>query len=165
MAKEVSPGVLALRKVVDDVSINVRRGEGPGYATKFSVRYGAEVTVLKHGKTWDYIRYNGKEGYIMNKFLQTSVPTDVPDPSAVPDPSVTPTPKPEFQPYDTTVNTDKVNFHKQAGSWSSNVDFVGLDGKGQIMAGETVTVLGFKGEWAHVEYAGRKGWILKKFLN
>ena len=139
--------------------VHVRKGNSKGYTVLFNVPYGAPVTVLKHDTKWDYIQYNGKKGYMDNSFLQLAKPTDAPAIETL-DPSVSPTPKPEFQPYTTTVNVNDLNFHKQKGDWSSNVD-----GVGRLQLGDTVEVLAISGEWAKVKYNGFTGWVHKKFLN
>ena len=138
-------------------SVNVRRGAGKGYSVTFKVPYGAPVKVLKHQKTWDYIQYNGKKGYIDNRFLQTSKPADA---GNIPtqDPNVTPTPKSAFTPYYATVNINDLNFHRQKGDWSSNVS------GGRLQQGYTVKVLAIEGGWAKIEYNGKTGWVHKKFI-
>ncbi|QUA54233.1 SH3 domain-containing protein [Aristaeella lactis] len=139
--------------------VNVRKGAGSGYTKLFSVPYGAPVLVLKHDTTWDYIQYNGRKGYMMNKYLQLSKPADAAN-IETQDPSVvTPTPKP-FEQYTTTVKVDQLNFHKQKGDWSSNVD-----GVGRLNSGDSVKVLEISGGWAKVEYNGYTGWVHKEFLN
>ena len=139
--------------------VNVRKGAGSGFTKLFSVPYGAPVLVLKHDTTWDYIQYNGRKGYMMNKYLQLSKPADAAAIETL-DPSVvTPTPKP-FEQYNTTVKVDQLNFHKQKGDWSSNVD-----GVGRLNTGDIVTVVKIEGDWAKVEYGSYTGWVHKKFLN
>ena len=53
-----------------------------------------------------------------------------------------------------------MNFHKQKGDWSSNVD-----GVGRLNTGDSVKVLEISGGWAKVEYNGYTGWVHKEFLN
>ena len=140
-------------------SVHVRKGNSKGYSVIFDVPYGAPVAVLKHDTKWDYIQYNGQKGYMDNSFLQLAAPGDAPAIETM-DPSATPAPKQEFQPYTTTVNINDLNFHKQKGDWSSNVD-----GVGRLQEGDTVEVLAISGDWAKVKYNGYTGWVHKKFLN
>ena len=136
-------------------TVNVRKGPGTGYATRFALRYGTAVTVVSHTNTWDKIQYNGREGYMMTQFLQTSKPEDAGEPT------VTSTPAPVVSfPYETTVRVNGLNFHKQKGDWSSNVD-----GVGRLSAGMVVTVIRIEGGWAYLDYNGYKGWVHKEFLN
>ena len=140
-------------------SVHVRKGNSKGYSVIFDVPYGAPVAVLKHDTKWDYIQYNGQKGYMDNSFLQLAAPGDAPAIETM-DPSATPAPKQEFQPYTTTVNINDLNFHKQKGDWSSNVD-----GVGRLQEGDTVEVLAISGDWAKVKYNGYTGWVHKKYLN
>jgi uncharacterized protein YgiM (DUF1202 family) len=136
-------------------AVHVRKGAGKGFSVSFDVPYGAAVTVLKHNSKWDYIQYNGKKGYIDNSFLQLAKPKDAGE--AV----ITPTPKPATPvPYTAIVNINNLNFHKQKGDWSSNVD-----GVGRLQLGDTVEVLAVSGDWAKVKYNEYTGWVHKKFLN
>lgn len=139
--------------------VNARKGNSTNYSVQFKVPYGAPVLVLKHEKTWDYIQYNGKKGYVQNKYLQLSKPSDAGE-IITQDPSVTITPAPAFQPYDATVTVDNLNFHRQKGDWSSNVN-----GVGRLQAGYPVKVLKIEGGWAQVEYMGYKGWVHKQYIS
>ncbi len=138
---------------------NIRKGNSKNYSVLRKVPYGAPVLVLEHNSKWDYVQYNGVKGYMDNTLLQLSKPKDAGEIVTL-DPNVTPTPKPTFAPYTAIVNVNNLNFHKQKGDWSSNVD-----GVGRLQMGYVVTVIAESGEWAHVEYNGYKGWVYKKFLN
>ena len=140
-------------------SVNVRKGAGTGYSVQFKVPYSAPVYVLKHGAKWYQIRYNGREGYIQNSYLQLSKPADAKDISTK-DPSVTATPKPTFVQYYAMVTVNNLNFHKRMGDWSSNVD-----GVGRLQAGDVVLVLKTDGKWAQVQYGDKTGWVYKKYLS
>ena len=141
-------------------SVNVRKGNSKNYTVLFKVPYGAPVKVLKHNAKWDYIQYNGRKGYVENTFLQTSKPADAGN-IQTQDPNAPATPKPTFTPYYATVNVKNLNFHRQKGDWSSNVN--GL-GNGKLQQGWTVKVLKVEGGWAQVEYNGIKGWVHKEYL-
>ena len=135
--------------------VNLRRGPGNGHSALMKVPFGAQVTVLEHTSNWDKVQYNGKTGYMQNKFLQLTKPAGAPD--------ITPTPVPApapAVPYTTTVGINDLNFHKKQGDWSSNVD-----GVGRLQLGDVVTVLQISGDWAKVEYNGYTGWVHKKYLN
>ena len=138
---------------------NIRKGNSKNYTVLTRVPYGAPVLVLQHNAKWDYVKYNGVKGYMDNSFLQLAKPADAPA-IITQDPNSTPTPKPTFAPYTAFVNVKDLNFHKQKGLWSSNVD-----GVGRLQLGYVVTVIAEEGEWARVEYNGYKGWVLKKFLD
>lgn len=143
-------------------AINVRKGNGKGYTVLFKVPYGAPVKVLRHGSRWDYIQYNGRKGYIDNSFLQLSKPADAGNISTQ-DPNAPVTPKPEFQEYDATVTVNDLNFHRNKGDWSSNVN--GLNKNGKLQAGMVVRVLKIEGTWAKVRYGNITGWVHKKYIS
>ena len=139
--------------------VHVRKGNSKNYSVVFNVPYGAPVIVLNHDTKWDYIQHNGQKGYMDNSFLQLAAPGDAPAIVTM-DPSATPAPKQEFQPYTTTVNVNDLNFHKQKGDWSSNVD-----GVGRLQLGDTVDVLAISGDWAKVKFNEYTGWVHKQYLN
>lgn len=151
-------GYTAYVVVPNKGTLNIRNGGGTNYGTISKVRHGAAVKVITHGKSWDKIEYNGRTGWVMNKYLHTVPPSGV-DPSSVPDPSVpTPTPKP-FEPYNATVTVDGLNFHRGKGDGYSNVN-----GCGKLESGWTVLVLEVSGKWAKVEYDGYIGWVHKEYI-
>ena len=142
--------------------VNFRRGPGKGYGAvngQSKIPYGAPVIVLKHDKTWDKVQYGGKVGYVDNSYLQLSKPADAGD-VVTPDPNATPAPAPVFQEYDATVTVNDLNFHKQKGDWSSNVD-----GVGRLQSGQTVHVLAIEGNWAKVQYNGFTGWVHRNYIS
>ena len=143
-------------------ALNARKGESENYSVQFKIPYGAPVTVLHHGLYWDRIQYGGKQGYVKNNFLQLTKPADAAAPTADP---ASVTPRPAFQPYPATIysaNGKSVNVHKQAGTWASNVD--GLGDNGRLPVGTTVTVLGVSKGWAKISYQGKEGWVMTSYL-
>ena len=143
----------------DKKAVNVRKGNSTNYTVLFKVGYGAPVKVLKHDKTWDYIQYGAKKGYVKNVYLQLTKPQDAPDYTPVPD--VTPTPKP-FQEYVgeiTSPDGKSVNFHSGKGDGYSNVT-----GVGRLKVGTVVTVIAISGDWAQLRYMGYVGWIHKQYV-
>ena len=58
------------------------------------------------------------------------------------------------------MNINDLNFHKQKGDWSSNVD-----GVGRLQQGDQVTVLAIEGGWAKVEYNGFTGWVHRQYIS
>ncbi len=139
--------------------VNVRRGPGIGETYLFSVPYGAQVTVLKHDTKWDKIQYNGKTGYMQNKYLTLNAPPAAAVTPAPAAPAVT-------YPYTATVTCkagEKVNLRSKP--WTSSTAVFRLD------PGTTVKVTGacvYKGKtykkWVEVEYGGRKVYVMKEFL-
>ena len=54
------------------LGVRLRSGAGTNYSVLGVYSVGTEVTVLKHGVTWDYISIGSRTGYMMTKFLTTS---------------------------------------------------------------------------------------------
>ena len=114
---------------------------------------GTKVYVIAHGATWDKIKVDGREGYMMTKFLCTSQPA----PTPTPDPNVTGAPKDNS--YTAYVKTDdgkRLNVRKGA-STNYAVQF-------KIPYGAPVKVLEHGATWDHVQYNGRKGYAMTKYL-
>ena len=140
-------------------AVNMRKGPG-NYSVITAVPYGSAVTVLKHDTKWDKISYNGKTGYMENKFLQLSVPA-----GGTPEPTAQPTAKPAFQPYNATItsaNGKSVNVHYKPDKSTSNVH--GMGNNGRLDVGTVVRVIGLTGYWAEIEYGGKTGFVLQEYL-
>lgn len=61
----------------------------------------------------------------------------------------------------TSPNGKSVDFKKQAGSWSSNVD--GVD---RVPHGTVVTVLSTFNHWCHCQLSnGKTGWVMEQYIN
>ncbi len=139
--------------------VNVRNGAGTGYTYLFKVPYGAEVTVVEHGKSWDKIKWGSKSGYMMNKYLTLTKPSGSPTITAPPAVTVT-------YPYNATTTCkagEKVNLRSKP--WKDSTARVRLD------PGVTVKVTGpakYNGKtyngWVAVEYGGVTGFMMKEFL-
>lgn len=57
------------------LSVRLRSGPGTNFGVIGTYKPGARVTVLSHGPVWDYIQTSTQKGYMMTRFLTTSVPT------------------------------------------------------------------------------------------
>lgn len=143
--------------------LNARKGAG-NYSVAFKIPYGAAVKVIKHQyiSGWDYIEYNGKKAYVRNAYLHLEKPGDAPSESGSSSGKTTPSnPYPRKMTV-TSGNGKSVNVHKQPSDSSSNVDFLGNNGRLEV--GTVVTVTGVTKGWAHIEYNGKKGWMHFEFL-
>lgn len=140
-------------------TVNVRKGNSTNYRVEFKVRYGDEVTVLQHGSSWDKIEFNGKKGYIQNKYLQTSKPSDIPAVTEAPVQPVTPA---ENFPYTGTIWADNgkdVNVRNKPYDWAGlKVGIVSLP------VGTTVTVKNKTNGFYEIEYNGITGYVKSKFV-
>lgn len=75
---------------------------------------GAQVTVLEEnlvssGYTWDKISYNGKEGYVVSKYITYGTPATA---APAPSPSAAATPTPVPQPTPVTVYRTRTTYKK-----------------------------------------------------
>ena len=139
--------------------VNVRRGPGLGETYLFTVPYGAQVTVVKHDTKWDKIQYNGKTGYMQNKYLTLNEPPAAAVTPAPATPAVT-------YPYNATLTCkegEKVNLRSKP--WKTSTAVFRLD------PGTVVKVVGpvkYNGKvyksWLKVEYNGTTVYVMKEFL-
>ena len=65
-------GTLAYVTSPNGKSVNLRSGPGKTYDEVGEAQVGKDVTVLKKGSTWSRIRVDGRECYIMTRFLSTT---------------------------------------------------------------------------------------------
>ena len=139
--------------------VNVHTNPGMGYANAYRADYGAQVTVLNHGATWDRISLNGKTGYILNKYLTLIEPPA----KIVPVPAEeTPVVTPVFTPYTATVTCtagEKVNVRKGAGKGYTHI--ARLDPGTLVTVTSTTKVSG----WVAVQLDnGVTGYMMSEFL-
>ena len=121
---------------------------------------GTAVLAVNLGNGWAQVQVNGRQGYMMLKFLAyvagvpTPVPTATPDPNATPGPTAVPSA--DFLMYIATGNTGKLHLRENVSTSSRSL--------GLYPNGTVVTVHGFIGEWAQVTVAGKNGYMMRKFL-
>ena len=56
------------------LGVRLRKGPGTSYGVLGLYSVGTKVTVLEHGKSWDKVRIGSNTGYMMNRYLTTTVP-------------------------------------------------------------------------------------------
>lgn len=128
-------------------SVRMRSGAGTGYSTIASYAVGTKVDVLSVSGSWSRIRVSGKTGYMMNRYLTTTVPGSGGSST------------PEFVPftaYVTSANGKGVNLRAMAASGSQVL--------AQYPVGTSASVLSQVGDWYRVEISGVKGYMMRKFL-
>ena len=70
-------------------SLNMRKAPVTHADNKIAgIPYGASVTILDYvnNRTWAYVNYNGKDGYVMSRYLTFDKPGPSPNPNPKPNP-------------------------------------------------------------------------------
>ena len=115
-----------------------------------------EVEVLAQDGSWVQIRYKGKIGYVMAKYLNVSMngeATDAPEATAAP----TAAPLPEtIGTAKVKTNGGKLAMRKSASSSAKQVTLVPNKA--------TVDVVSVDGKWAQVIYKGKVGYVSSAYL-
>ncbi|WP_242220717.1 SH3 domain-containing protein [Bacillus cereus group sp. BfR-BA-01380] len=113
------------------------------------VKQGTPVKVLGVQKDWAKISYNGKEGYVLLRFLKIA--------------GTTTTIESKQQP---SIN----NGQREMGFVTAiylnvrNSPDVGSTLLGSVEKGESVTIIGKANGWAKIEYKGKEGYVSLKFV-
>lgn len=71
-------------------SLNMRKAPVTHADNKIAgIPYGASVTILDYvnNRTWAYVNYNGKDGYVMSRYLTFDKPGPRPNPNPKPNPT------------------------------------------------------------------------------
>ncbi len=110
---------------------------------------GDAVTVLGTAGNFFKIEYDGRTGYVFQKYVERSTAANVGG-SQASDALTAP-----GYPYE-TVALDDVNLRKERSTESKRL--------ASIPASAVVTVKGIQGNWASVSYNGQDGWCQKKYL-
>lgn len=142
-------GTLAYVTSPNGKSVNLRSGPGKTYDEVGEAQVGKDVTVLKKGSTWSRIRVDGRECYIMTRFLSTTKPSITPAPTEN-------APQKAETAYVFSSNGAPVRVRKGAGTSYSVV--------GEVAYGTKVQVDGVKGKWSHISYETGSGYIMTSFL-
>ena len=143
-------GTLAYVTSSNGKSVNLRSGPGKTYDEVGEAQVGKDVTVLKKGSTWSRIRVDGRECYIMTRFLSSHKAYD----HAGSDRECCP--KKTETAYVYSKNGAPVRVRKGAGSSYSVV--------GEVAYGIQVQVDGTKGKWSHITYETGSGYIMSSYL-
>lgn len=133
-------------------TLNVRATASSKGKVVVKLKNKAEVELLAQEGSWSQIRYKGKTGYVMNKYLKISLFADVtvaPTPTATPLPEIIGTAK-------VKTNGSKLLLRKSASSSAKQV--AAAPNKA------TVDVVSVNDKWALIIYKGKMGYATAKFL-
>lgn len=150
MASEVYQGVSDYARVSTEYGkLNLRIRAQSGARVLLTIPKDQVIPVLSRSGGWVKTSYGGKIGYVQEKYLTY-------------DPALTP-PMPTSNPQDTSrkawVVTEQgsLNLRKKASASAALVD--------RIPYGAAVSVLDSQGEWCYISYAGKKGYVLSRYLS
>ena len=127
--------------------LNMRKGPSTNDGRVTLIPRNAIVEVLTYGKTWCYVRYDGKVGYVMTKFLTLS-----PDIGTIPVPAT-----PSGATY-AQVATEQGGLNLRIGAGLS-YERIHI-----IPQYATVQVLTYGPTWCFVTYNNTTGYVMTKFL-
>ena len=133
---------------VSTVNVNMRRTASARGTILTTVRAGARVTVTGESGSYFQVTYNGKNGYILKKYLSTDAGdliTPVPQEAEVV----------SAYPYE-TVTRKTVNLRDGRSTRSGLLK--------KVPAGASVTVKNVTGTWAEVTYKGTDGYMKTDYL-
>ena len=120
--------------------LNVRKGAGTNYSVVGTVKNGASLKITgKASNGWYKVSYNGKEGYVSNKYVSLNTSNSTGNKGKV------------------NISNGNLNIRKSATTNSSIV--------GKIPAKSTVTILSTSTNgWYKVSYNGVEGYCSSKYI-
>ena len=140
MACFMTAGVFAAETgVVTGDVVNARKGPGTSYERVEMLAKGKQVTILDEENGWYKVKWNNSTGYILKDYVATSGGSAV---SATPDATVT--------------GGTTINVRTGPGTSYARVTMVGT--------GKRVAVLDKDGDWYHVSFDGKTGYILGDYV-
>ena len=120
--------------------LNVRKGAGTNYSVVGTVKNGASLKITgKASNGWYKVSYNGKEGYVSNKYVSLNTSNSTGNKGKV------------------NISNGNLNIRKSATTNSSIV--------GKIPAKSTITILSTSTNgWYKVSYNGVEGYCSSKYI-
>lgn len=116
----------------------IHTGPGKKYHSVAKLHRNASVTVTGTRGSWKKISYGGKARYIYGKYIKKTAPSF------------------SFRSYKAYVKSYSLVMRSKASSHYRKVRTLYMNSK--------VTVIGAKGSYSHILYAGRKGYVQNKWL-
>lgn len=134
--------------------VNLRSSADSSSEVYFAVEAGTAVTKTGKSANWIQVTVDGTTGYIYKEYLSDQYSPETSSQDSSTDNDVTST---DSAPKTTYVNSTEVNLRKKAND-SCKV-------KAVLNTGDSVTILGQKGNWTKVETAdGQRGYIFSIYL-
>lgn len=120
--------------------VNVRKGPGTSYDRVELLAAGRQVNVLGIENGWYHISWNDSKGYVLSDYLSLSDGASVSAETT----------------NATVTGGTTINVRTGPGTGYSRLTMVGT--------GKRVTVLGKSGDWYHISFDGKTGYILTDYL-
>ena len=130
-------------------SLNLREGMGTNTRSLGLYPNGTPVYVYATMGAWVHVSVGGQTGYMMNKFLSSSLPPVTPDTAA------------PVQPGTAVVTHPNNSFVYLRSSQNSNNLSNVLD---QVPSGTLVEVLKWGKYWSYINYNGKEGYMVTNYL-
>ena len=145
-----APEVVTSYARVNTVTGGLNLRETPNGTRIAVIPQNAVIGVITKGTDWSRVKYDGKVGYVMTKFLA--------DTTATPAPTTPPTPSDTVQCYGkvTTANGKGLNLRTGPGTTYGLL--------GSIKYGGVVEVYEKGATWSRVKYNGKVGYVMSQYL-
>lgn len=130
-------------------SLNLRIRPGRGEKVLRRIPKGEIIPVLKQGSGWVKTSYDGKIGYVQERFLTLS--------SELTPPPATPAASGELWRGWVVTDTGSLNLRKKPSASAALVD--------RIPMGAVVSVLEETEDWCYITYDGKRGYVQTRFLS
>ena len=155
--------VIKTMYVTADV-LNVRAGAGTDFDKIGELTRGTKVEVVKSGESWNKIKFDGKYGYVFNKYLANSKPANKPlekpvKPTENNNKPVKPAEKPHHEKVldIAYVNTKTLDVKAKKSEDSKTL--------GTLKYGTKVEVVGQDGGWYKINYKNGTGYVYLYLTN
>lgn len=140
-------------------SLKLREGPGTAAAVLGQYQEGTPVTILlDYDYTWYKVNVDGKDGFMMKKYLSPLAPGATPTPKPAPTPRPTPVPTEDSTMYVVSDNGKSVNLREGSGTTYASI--------GQYPVGTKMVVTARVGTWAFGQMPdGQAGYMMLRFLS
>ena len=128
--------VVVNAQTMGETTANLNMREGTSTSTKVIqvIQKGEKVEVIKKDGKWSQVKYNGKTGYVYNRYLtETTVKTGT-----------------------VKVGDSRLNVRAKASTSGKII--------GKLYTGNKVEIKGEDGNWYKINYKGKTGYISKKYV-
>ncbi|MBO7663386.1 MAG: SH3 domain-containing protein [Clostridia bacterium] len=135
----------------------MRSGPSTTFSALYTLNRGSKVTVLSHGRSFDYVRSGSAYGYVRNNYLSTNSVKSDGSPTAAAPVAARGSRTLSGTVYVTCPNKGSVNVHRGPGMGYSNAYRVRYGYAVQVQ--EKVD-----NSWYKITYGGQTGYILGEYL-